>query len=61
MKDIRYHGRDFIEASAEIAERAGELAKREGIAVSPPDFYRAAVRRARQLRARGVTSSRELR
>ena len=61
QKDIRYHGRDFIEASGEMAERADEMSKREGVPVQTPDFYSMAKRRANQLRAAGATSSRGIR
>ena len=61
QRETKYRGRDFLEASAEIAERSDELSRREGVAVKTPDFMGMATRRAHQLRAAGVTSSRDLR
>ncbi len=55
QKEIRYHGRDFIEASSEIAERSDELSKREGVPVKTPDYFSMAMKRAKQMRARGAT------
>ena len=57
MKNTRYHGRDFIEASAEIAERADELSKREGVPVKTPNYFGMAKARAKKLQRAGITDS----
>jgi len=51
----KYRVSDFLEASAELDHAAGVIEKREGKPVKVPSFYKAGLKKAEKMGARGKT------